>query len=268
MAPGIWRARPARKGILDDADRLDPTRAGGQLTLQASSKPLLGYTAPCSVEQGQSIAFKVSASLPGRYRADIVRLRCADHTGVGLKQTTVVTPVNEEHMARQQPVYAGSYVEVSAPEVFNESRLTLQAHVWPTTPAQGRQALLGTWNDTSGRGYALMLDDTGALALLVGDGTRRQLISTNVPLLERHWYLVAASFDATSGEAWVGQRPLVRYTRDDTTAEQQAQLTVTPDAGSTLRMAAWSQRADAGPLAPLPGPGLCPTTVTRTMSHV
>jgi hypothetical protein len=40
------------------------------------------------------------------------------------------------------------------------------------------------------------------------------------------------------GEAWVGQRPLVRYARGDTTAERQEQLTVQPAAGAALRMAA------------------------------
>ena len=161
----------------------------------------------------------MSSALPGRYRAEIVRLRCADHTGIGLKQTTVATPVNGEYAARFQPVYAGSSVEVGAAEAFHVPCVTLQVYVWPTTPSKGRQALLGTWEETSGRGYALILDDTGALALLVGDGRSRQLISTQVPLLTRHWYLVAACFDAASGEAWVGQRPLVRYARGDTTAE-------------------------------------------------
>jgi hypothetical protein len=219
------------------------------LTLQASSKPLLGYTDTFSVENGQPIAFKVSSALPGRYRAEIVRLRCADHTGVGLKQTPVATSINGEYVARFQPVYAGSSVEVSAAEAFDIPRVTLQVYVWPTTPLKGRQALLGTWEDTSGRGYALILDDTGALALLVGDGVRRQLISTQVPLLTRHWYLVAASFDAALGEAWVGQRPLVRYARGDTTAECQAPLAVQPAAGAAFRMAAWNIQVSDGPHA-------------------
>jgi N,N-dimethylformamidase len=244
-----WEQHTGQVLILDEADRIDPTRDGGELTLQASSKPLLGYTDPFSVEHGQSIAFKVSAVQPGRYRAEIVRLRCADHTGIGLKQTAVATPINGEYVARWQPVYAGSYVEVGVPEVFNLQRVTLQAYVWPTTPSQRRQVLLGTWDETGSRGYALILDEAGALALLVGDGSSRQLVSTYVPLLERHWYLVAASFSATLGEAWVGQRPLVRYARGGTTAERQAQLTVTPAAGGAFHMAAWSQQAGDGPHA-------------------
>src|SRR5499426_2214255 len=244
-----WEQHTGQGLVLDQEDHIDPTRDGGEVTLQASSKPLLGYTDTFSVENGQPIAFKVSSTLPGRYRAEIVRLRCADHTGIGLKQMPVATPVNGEYVARLQPVYAGSSVEVSAAAAFHVPRVTLQVYVWPTTPSKGRQALLGTWEETSGRGYALILDDTGALALLVGDGRSRQLISTQVPLLTRHWYLVAACFDTTSGEAWVGQRPLVRYARGDTTAECQTQLTVHPAAGAAFRMAAWNQQAGDGPHA-------------------
>jgi hypothetical protein len=80
-----WEQHTGQALVLDDEDRLDPTRDGGELTPQASSKPILGYADPFSVEHGQTIAFKVSAALPGHYHADIVRLRCADHTGVGLK---------------------------------------------------------------------------------------------------------------------------------------------------------------------------------------
>ena len=75
---------------------------------------------------------------------------------------------------------------------------------------------------------------------------KRQTISTSVPLRERHWYLVAASFDTTSGEVWIGQRPLVRYAREDTTAERSARLEVTPTPGSVFRMAAWSAQAGHG----------------------
>lgn len=244
-----WEQHTGQPLILDEADRLDPTQQGGTVTLQASNKPLLGYTDPFSVAQGQSIAFNVSAALPGHYHAEIVRLRCADHSGVGLKQTTIATPVNGDYPARWQPVYAGSSVLVEAPGAFDVQTLTLQAFLWPTTPARGRQALLGTWDDSRGTGYALILDDTGALALLLGDGQRQQLLSTQVPVLARHWYLVAASVDAQTGTAWVGQRPLLRYARHDTTAAHQAALTVRPTPGGPLRMAAWNTHVSDGPHA-------------------
>ena len=244
-----WEQHTGQALVLDEADHLDPTLADAERTLRASSKPLLGYADQFSVENGQMIAFKVSSELGGRYHAEIVRLRCADHTGIGLKQTTVTTPVNGDYAARLQPISAGSYVEIGDAGPFTLERATLQAYLWPTTPSRGRQALLGTWNDTAGQGYGLMLDDTGALALLVGDGRHRHTISTNTPLLERHWYLVAASFDAVSGEAWIGQKPLVQYARHDTTAERSARLEVSPTAGSAFRIAAWSAQDEDGPHA-------------------
>jgi N,N-dimethylformamidase len=241
-----WEQHTGQPLVLDDEERVDPTHDPGELTLQASSKPLLGYADTFSVENGHTIAFKVSSELPGHYRVEIVRLRCADHTGVGLKQTTVETSVSGEYPARFQPAYAGSYIEVDAPAAFTPPCVTLQAYVWPTTPQKGRQALLGTWDETHGSGYGLILDDTGALALLFGDGQTRQTISTHMPLLERHWYLVTACFDTTSGEVWIGQRPLVRYAREDTTAERSARLEVTPAPGAVFRMAAWSAQAEPG----------------------
>ena len=93
----------------------------------------------------------MSSALPGHYRAEIVRLRCADHTGVGLKQTTVETSVNGAYPARFQPAYAGPHIEVSVTAAFTPPRMTLQAYVWPTTPQKGRQALLGTWDATHGQ---------------------------------------------------------------------------------------------------------------------
>ncbi|MGQ4807601.1 N,N-dimethylformamidase beta subunit [Candidatus Entotheonellaceae bacterium PAL068K] len=234
-----WEQHTGQALVLDDDDRIDPTQDRGELTLNAASKPLLGYADTFSVENGQNIAFKVSSELPGPYHAEIVRLRCADYTGVGLKQTLVQTPINGDYVGRFQPIAAGSYAEVRASDAFALERLTLQAYVWPTTPSKGRQALLGTWDETNGRGYALTLDNTGALALLIGDGEGRQIISTNVALLERHWYLVAASFDTAAGEVWVGQKSLVAYARGNTTAECSARLEITAAASGTFRMAAW-----------------------------
>src|SRR5262245_63588292 len=57
-------------------------------------------------------------------------------------------------------------------------------------------------SEASGRGYMLGIDDAGTLSLVVGDGAVKREVGTNVKLLERHWYLVAASFDAATGEAW------------------------------------------------------------------
>jgi len=241
-----WQQQTGQALVLDEEDRINPVQDGGELSQTLSSKPLLGYTDPFCVEAGQTIQFKVSAELPGEYQAEIVRLRCADHTDIGLKQSTVTTPVNGLYTGRFQPTQAGSYVEVAAADHFKGlERVTLQAYVWPTTPLKGRQALLGAWDETHGRGYALILDAQGALAMIVGDGERQDIISTGVPLLERHWYLVAASYDTTAGDIWVGQRPLTRYARNDTSAASSASSRIRPGNGGVFRMAAWTEQPDA-----------------------
>lgn len=236
-----WEQHTEKPLILNDSDRHSPVEGDGELGWHAPARRILGYSDKFSVENGQSIEFKVSAQLPGRYQSTIKRIRSGDSTYVGLKTTVVETPANGEYPARAQQIEAGSYIEASDAEGFNLESFTLAAYVWPTTPTKGRQALLGTWDETTGRGYGLQLDETGALVLVVGDGNQRQEIATGVPLVARQWCLVATSFDVATGEAWVGQRPLVRYARGDTTAEQAATLGVKPGLAAGFRMAAWSE---------------------------
>ena len=157
-----------------------------------------------------------------------------------MKTSVVETPANGAYPARAQAIEAGSYIQIDNDVGFNLSSFSLTAYVWPTTPAMARQALLGTWDETVAQGYGMQLDEAGALVLVVGDATRHQSISTGVPLVVRQWCLVAASFDATTGEAWVGQRPLVRYARGDTTAAQATTLEVKPTSNGCFRIAAWS----------------------------
>jgi N,N-dimethylformamidase len=229
-----------------DGDDAEPSSEPGELTRSATSRPILGYADKFSVENGGAIEFKVSATLPGRYRATIERLRSGDHAGIGLKTTKVETAVDGEYPARRQSVTAGSYIEIGAGDAFALPSFTVAAYLWPTTPTKGWQSLLGTWDHSRGRGYALALDEAGALALVVGDGDRRHAISTGVALLDRHWYLVAASVDAATGEVWVGQVPLLRYAASgDTTGERAASLDVKPAPGGGFRIAAWTEASGA-----------------------
>ena len=249
-----WEDHTGQALVLDEAERLDPPPAHGELTLTATRKPILGYADKFSVENGHAIEFKVHADEPGSYQATILRLRSADHIGVGLKTAVVETPANRAYRARRQTIETGSFVEVGQADAFDLSSFTLLSYIWPTTPAKGRQAILGNWDETSGRGYMLAVDDAGALSLVVGDGAARREVSTNVKLLERHWYLVAASFDAATGEAWAGQRPLLRYARGDGGSEGSSILDVQPASGGGFRIAAWTEAASAvGTRAPAGG---------------
>lgn len=95
----------------------------------------------------------------------------------------------------------------AAPSLPAPGSFTVQAWVWPTMPGDRPQALLGIWSEATGRGFGLVLDAGGALALRLDE----QTLGTGVALAARHWYLVAGSFDAARGFARVVQVPMVFF---------------------------------------------------------
>jgi N,N-dimethylformamidase len=224
----IFRARWQRhtgQPLQLEGDAPLPTQ--GRLATGLSRRAILGYADRFSVEAGGRIAFKVSAE--ASYRVAIERLRCGDEAGIGMKTTPVETPVNRDYPGRRQAVACGSCVQIDDGTPFALKSFSLLAHVWPTLPAAGRsQVVMG------GRGYALAIDGEGRLSLQIGG----KALTVGTKLLERHWYLVAASFDAATGEAWVGQRALLVYAAPgDTTAEAGARIAASP-VGEGFRIAA------------------------------
>jgi len=176
---------------------------------------VVGYADPLSVEPGQQIRFMVGTlDGPRRYRAEVVRLVCGDTGpgGPGLKTVRLPTSIEGEHEGTPQLIDAGSYAIVERPEAFGAlARFTLQAFIQPTLvpvrPSPRRQVVMGTWAEDRGTGFALMLDETGALAFLIGAA----LVSTGAPLTARRWYQVAASVDLTAGTVTLRQTPLAEH---------------------------------------------------------
>jgi N,N-dimethylformamidase len=240
-----WEDHTGQPLTLDDADRSNPPPANGQHTLSATRRPIIGYADKFSVENGQSIDFKVSTETPGPYHAEIRRLRCGDDTGIGLKTTIIQTPVDDNYPGRLQAIHTGSLITVRDRAGLRPDTFTLIAYIWPTTPTNGRQAILGDWDETTGHGYCLMISASGAVSLVLGDGAAKHEISTNVPLLERHWYLVAASFNAATGEAWAGQRPLRPYVGGDNGSEVTDAVNIRVSPPGHFRIAAWMKTADS-----------------------
>ena len=196
----------------------------------------------------------VSCEGAAEYRADIVRLHSArlGPDAPPYREEEVETPVSGLHPARAQAIHAGSFVVVAAaPPLPASGAFTLQTYVWPTMPGDRPQALLGTWSEATGRGFGLVLDAAGALALRLDDQTLR----TGVPLAQRHWYLVAGSYDAARGLARVVQIPCSghRFHPFSSTAREAAMRRPDPGPGPFL-IAAW--HAGAAPAGD-PRPCLC-----------
>ena len=130
-------------------------------------KLLLGYADQISRQPGEDINFKVSSSLSGEFDLTVVRIRCGDDApaGPGLKQTVIDTTANGSYPARFQKTQVGSFVKLKNSTPFTLGSFTLQAMIWPTLPGEGAQAILGRWCEFSQRGFVLMIDPDGKLAI-------------------------------------------------------------------------------------------------------
>ncbi|MSQ11511.1 MAG: LamG domain-containing protein [Dehalococcoidia bacterium] len=189
---------------------------------------VLGYADRLSVAPGDKIRFMVSCELPS-YQMDIVRLIHGDvnPAGPGFKEELVRTTANREYPGRPQKIYVGSHVTVpDNPLLHVTGSFTLQAWVYPTTPAKGAQGLVTKWSSAGGVGYGLFIDQDGSLALWLADqGGKVHKVKTGKALRAFNWYFVAGVFDAQRRTVMLYQEPLNRWTRDDSRAfvEQAAQ---------------------------------------------
>ena len=191
---------------------------------------LVGYSDRLSVAPGEEIAFKVSADGLETYDAAIVRLIHGDANpdGPGFKARPVDTDANGPYPGRRQEIHAGSYVLVpDHPALSRLESFTMAAMIWPTRPGHGAQAVVAKGRE--GVGLFLGLDAQGCLSLTLEDGKGgSQALASGKPMLNRHWYLVAATFDATSGGVTLLQRPLTRYALTDDHAEVTGSLLTWP----------------------------------------
>jgi len=208
-------------------------------------RPILAYADAISVRPGADIRVMVSCEGVDRYQADIVRLYCAADArgGPGLQQEVLPTPLGGEHRGRFQPVHPGSYVVV--PENARIARIqsfTLQAYIWPTLPRAGAQAILGTWSQGMGSGFALVVEDDGSLGLRLGSRTGAFLsVSTGVPLSPRAWAFVAATYDHATRQAVLIQEPAMPGLGPERPVMVGAKLDgARVDGGKALLIGAWN----------------------------
>ncbi len=191
-------------------------------------KKVLGYLDHWSRAPGEPVAVMVSTYGPAEYDAAFVRIICGDDSpsGPGFKEEQIAMPFAGRHAGRQQPIRAGSFGLVpSAPALERLGGFSLQAMVWPTTPAKGRQGLIAKWNPADRSGFALFIDETGCLAVRLGDGNGQTAeVNTGRPLPERSWSLVAASFDPASRKIRLHQISEATWAPASDTVERQAEL--------------------------------------------
>lgn len=226
----IFRARwREHTGQALDLDGDAPLPTAGVPRQGLSSMPILAYSDRFSVEAGATIAFKVDAE--ESYTVSYERLICGDDTNIGRKTVPVCEDAGGRYPGRRQAIDIGSYVDIDGEADITPESFCFHAYIWPTLPAAGRrQIILG-----DARRF-LSLDAAGRVTCHMGG----QSVSLDVPVLERHWYRVAVSFDHRAGRLWLAQSPLRRYaSRADTTASATAEIAQeNRGAGSGFRIAA------------------------------
>ncbi len=172
-------------------------------------KKVIGYTNTWSVAPGDTLEVKVSTYGPAGYRADLVRIICGDDDPEHsiFREEELAASFSGDHAGRTQEMAAGSYVRIApSPILGSLTDFTVQTWVFATTPDKGRQGLVAHWDADTGCGFALMIGDNGAAALMMGDGSGKpRVVSCDRPLAPRRWHLVAASYDSATGEVALHQ---------------------------------------------------------------
>lgn len=185
---------------------------------------ILGYADRLAVRPGEVIAFKVSCEAGAEtYRADIVRLRCGDDRpgGPGFQEERIDAPVNGDYPGRKQEIDCGSYVSIPAVPVLNKlASFRLTCLIWPTLAYAAEATVMGRWADDAG--YALALNEKGRPCLRLGANGKIWRLAFPVPVAERRWYRLTATFDAATMEASLSCAPLAERWGDRPVAAAKA----------------------------------------------
>ena len=215
--------------------------------------PLIGYANRLSARPGETIEFKISSMGKNDFKADLVRIICADPNpdGPGQHEDVVSAHFAGSYPSRAQTAHLGSYARVEdASALDGLSSFTLMATIWPTMPGAahhgGDQGLISRFDPASGKGFALCLDAKGAVCGIVGKargGPAR--LSTGRPLLDHAWYHVWMSYDAASGKLTLGQAPVASMS-DAAVAQETVKGKVALDANCPLLLAAMGGAPVAG----------------------
>ncbi len=169
---------------------------------------LIGYADRISVRAGQKIAFKVSSTAAGPYRASLIRIVRGDPNplGPGLKFEDLSAHFEGRFPSRRQHSWPGSYALIEgAAKLELPAALSVEALIWPTLPGDPAQTVMARRDAASGDGFALVMTPDG-MTLEVGGAK----VTVGRPLRPHTWYRVWASADPASGVLRVGQQPLKR----------------------------------------------------------
>ncbi|KAA2212865.1 N,N-dimethylformamidase beta subunit family domain-containing protein [Teichococcus oryzae] len=157
--------------------------------------PLTGYLDRISGRAGDTLAVKVSSTLPGDYRADLVRVISGDPNpaGPGMRLREVAADFAGHYPGRFQPVHLGScaLVEAAAALVL-PAEATIGLRVQPML-LTGTPAVLMARLNEAGEGWSLSVSQDGLVFESKGPrGEARCALAA--PMVTRGWYAVTLDF--------------------------------------------------------------------------
>ena len=180
--------------------------------------PLTGYSDRLSAAPGEHIAFKISSTATGPYRASLARVVHADPNpaGPGVKIEDLAHRFTIERPSRAQPLHLGSYARVDSAETLRlDGPLTVAALVWPTRAATAPQCAISRWDEAAGTGWALSLGPDGVTAQIGVAGGPPLVVSTGGPLALRRWHRIWLVADPGAGTLRVGHAALAGHRRGE-----------------------------------------------------
>lgn len=178
----------------------------------------LGYTDRLSVPAGEKLTFHLSSVDPD-VAVSVVRMRCADPDprGPGLRYEIKPSAIDGIHACSTKEIRPGSAVVVEdLGALVPGGSWSFGCYIWPTRLVETAQTVFGRWSDGAEAGYALQVTRDGLRLRLGSSESEPVVVDTQVPLLERCWYWISASFDPTNGAIVLTQVRLA----EGTVAEQ------------------------------------------------
>ncbi len=166
---------------------------------------IFGYADPLCARAGGTVDFMISVEGRETVTPRLVRVLHGDENpdGPGYVERPVDLSLPAEIAVKRQFTQVGSFARAVDPEgrLDGLASFTLFAHVFPTAPKAERQQIMGRWAIDRSMGFGLGIDPDGHVALWVGDGTHVDEIRTEISVIPRCWYFVAASYDGATGRA-------------------------------------------------------------------
>ncbi|HEU5419283.1 MAG TPA: N,N-dimethylformamidase beta subunit family domain-containing protein [Streptosporangiaceae bacterium] len=161
---------------------------------------LVGYAQPWVVRPGQTVAVKVSTTLP-EFTAEMVRL-----DGAGQPASPAGFTPGARYPGRRQELVRGSYLIAElGQEPDPGTGGTAQLWLWPTL-LRGRQCLMAGRGPEGGWELAIGADGRVRFARLTEDGEIAAEVAAGPSLTARTWYFAAAAWDAAGSVAVVVTR--------------------------------------------------------------